>query len=491
MNDNFPIKIDSYLLGETLGGGSFGKVKVAKNMNTGHFVAIKMINRQKIKVLDVVNKVRREIQLLKLLNHPHVIKLYQVISSPTHFFMITEYASGGELFDFVVRNGALAENVSRKFLQQIISGIDYCHRHMIVHRDLKPENILLDQYLNIKIADFGLSNIMVDGQFLKTSCGSPNYAAPEVISGKLYVGPEVDVWSCGVILYVLLCGCLPFDDQNISNLFRKIKLGNFNIPSFLSEDAINLIKSMLNVDPVNRAKICDIKSNGWFGLDLPEGKFPNLERNYLEIDDDIVSEVCEKYFASHDEVLLALNKGDRFDKLVIGYNLIFDSRRLCCLESSDTVSLKVNNDLSKLSKNEHLNVDKFNNSNLMKHTIFSSNKRQKWHLGIRSQSKPVDIFVEILKSLQKLKYSWKVVNKFSLRVKAFVNNENTIKIGLNMYQVDVKMFLLDFTLLSFDCTNNEKSEKSEKSEKPGTLPNSYRTLDFLVVASKIITSLAY
>lgn len=220
------VKIGHYTLGNTLGTGTFGKVKIGEHQLTKHKVAVKILNRQKIRTLDVVGKIRREIQNLKLFRHPHIIKLYQVISTPTDIFMIMEYVSGGELFDYIVKNGKLQEHEARRFFQQIISGVDYCHRHMIVHRDLKPENLLLDQNRHVKIADFGLSNMMLDGEFLRTSCGSPNYAAPEVISGKLYAGPEVDIWSCGVILYALLCGTLPFDDEHVPTLFRKIKSGN-------------------------------------------------------------------------------------------------------------------------------------------------------------------------------------------------------------------------------------------------------------------------
>ena len=174
------VKIGHYILGETLGIGTFGKVKVGFHQLTGHKVAVKILNRQKIKNLDVVGKIRREIQNLKLFRHPHIIKLYQVISTPTDIFMVMEYVSGGELFDYIVKHGKLKEEDARRFFQQIISGVDYCHRHNVVHRDLKPENLLLDQSLNVKIADFGLSNMMTDGEFLRTSCGSPNYAAPEV-----------------------------------------------------------------------------------------------------------------------------------------------------------------------------------------------------------------------------------------------------------------------------------------------------------------------
>ncbi len=146
---------------------------------------------------------------------------YEVISTPSDIIIVLEYA-GGELFNYIVANGRMDEPQARRFFQQLISGIEYSHHLKIVHRDLKPENVLLDDDLNVKIADFGLSNEIKDGDFLKTSCGSPNYAAPEVIRGGLYTGPEIDVWSCGVILYVMLCGRLPFEDDDVQTLFSKI-----------------------------------------------------------------------------------------------------------------------------------------------------------------------------------------------------------------------------------------------------------------------------
>jgi carbon catabolite-derepressing protein kinase len=182
--------------------------------------------------------------------------------------MVLEYAEK-ELFDYLVKRGKCNDDEARKFFQQIICAVEYCHRHKIVHRDLKPENLLIDSEKNVKIADFGLSNIMTDGNFLKTSCGSPNYAAPEVISGKLYAGPEVDVWSCGVILYVLLVGRLPFDDDYIPALFKKIAAGNFHMPSYISSGAARLIKAMLQVHPVHRIGIPEIRQDPWFLKDLP------------------------------------------------------------------------------------------------------------------------------------------------------------------------------------------------------------------------------
>lgn len=193
---------------------------------------------------------------------------FTVIATKTDIVMVLEYAER-ELFDYLVKRGKCNDSEARKFFQQIICSVEYCHRHKIVHRDLKPENLLIDRDKNVKIADFGLSNIMTDGNFLKTSCGSPNYAAPEVISGKLYAGPEVDVWSCGVILYVLLVGRLPFDDDYIPALFKKIAAGNFHMPSYISSGAARLIKAMLQVHPVHRITIPEIRHDPWFRKDLP------------------------------------------------------------------------------------------------------------------------------------------------------------------------------------------------------------------------------
>ncbi|ETM52793.1 CAMK/CAMKL/AMPK protein kinase, partial [Phytophthora nicotianae] len=266
---DIPIQLGHYRLGKTLGIGSFGKVKLAEHDITGHKVAIKILNRNKIRSLDMSEKVRREITLLRKMRHPHIIRLYEVIDTPTDIFMVLEYIAGGELFDYIVSKGRLAPEEARHFFHQIISGVEYCHFHRIVHRDLKPENLLLDADNNIKIADFGLSNSMEDGDFLRTSCGSPNYAAPEVISGSLYAGPEVDVWSCGVILYALLCGSLPFDDESIPNLFKKIRGGMYSLPSHLSEMARDLIPRMLVVDPMKRITIPEIRQHPWFQIDLP------------------------------------------------------------------------------------------------------------------------------------------------------------------------------------------------------------------------------
>lgn len=269
-------RLAQYVIERTLGEGSFGKVKLATHKVSGQKVALKIISKTKLVTSDMTGRIDREIQYLQLLRHPHIIKLYTVVVTPKEIIMVLEYA-GGELFDYIVNHGKMAEDKARKFFQQIVCAVEYCHRHKIVHRDLKPENLLLDDSLNVKIADFGLSNIMTDGNFLKTSCGSPNYAAPEVISGKLYAGPEVDVWSCGVILYVLLTGRLPFDDEYIPALFRKIAQGNYQMPNYISSGAARLIRRMLQVNPVNRITVQEIRQDPWFVKDLADYLQPPVE----------------------------------------------------------------------------------------------------------------------------------------------------------------------------------------------------------------------
>ncbi|SMN17854.1 similar to Saccharomyces cerevisiae YDR477W SNF1 AMP-activated serine/threonine protein kinase found in a complex containing Snf4p and members of the Sip1p/Sip2p/Gal83p family [Maudiozyma saulgeensis] len=261
-------RFGSYQIVKTLGTGSFGKVKLAYHITSGQKVALKIINKKILSRRDMQGRIEREISYLRLLRHPHIIKLYDVIKSNDEIIIVLEYAQH-ELFEYITQHGRLSEDEARHFFQEIISAVEYCHRHKVVHRDLKPENLLLDKHYRVKITDFGLSNIMTDGNFLKTSCGSPNYAAPEIIGGKLYAGPEVDVWSCGVILYVLLCHRLPFDDESLPKLFKNINNGIYALPNFLSPGAASLIKRMLIVNPLGRISIQEIMQDEWFKKDIP------------------------------------------------------------------------------------------------------------------------------------------------------------------------------------------------------------------------------
>lgn len=320
-------QIGPLIILKTLGEGSFGKVKLAVHSETKQKYALKFISRQLLKKPDMSSRVDREIAYLKLLRHPHIIKLYDVIPTPTDLIMVIEYA-GRELFDYIVQNGKMDENSARRFFQQIICAVEYCHRHKIVHRDLKPENLLLDDNLNVKIADFGLSNLMTDGNFLKTSCGSPNYAAPEVINGKLYAGPEVDIWSCGVILYVTLVGRLPFDDEYIPALFKKISNGTYSIPQWLSPGPANLLKRMLVVDSLKRITMHEIKADSWFQQDLPD-YLRVFDENFetTEIDQNAVNKLSQKFQISNESVVEAISSTSPND-VKDAYQIIVENQAL-------------------------------------------------------------------------------------------------------------------------------------------------------------------
>lgn len=500
------VRIGNYYLGDTIGKGTFGKVKHAVHVKTGNRVAIKILNRQKIKSLDVAGKIRREIQNLKLFRHPHIIKLYQVISTPTDIFMVMEFVSGGELFEYIINHGKLKEDEARRFFQQIISGVDYCHRHMIVHRDLKPENLLLDSQRNVKIADFGLSNMMKDGDFLSTSCGSPNYAAPEVISGSMYAGPEVDIWSCGVILYALLCGTLPFDDEHVPSLFVKIKKGVFTIPEYLNRSVVSLLCHMLQVKPMKRATVDDIKEHEWFSQDLPGYLFPEpVEQDTSLIDQHVIDLVCSKFSVEKEEVHSALLSSDPQNQLVIAYHLLLDNRRLDDDIQEEEDKAAVRRDFYAMSVSGQpqqpqqqiprspqppggspassdppvrTHPERIPPMRLDPPSTggdpgsgrqsggASSGKRARWHLGIRSQSRPNDIMHEVYRSMKHLGFMWKTLNSFSVHVKRL--NPMTgryAKMALQLYQVDAHSYLLDFK--SIPSTEVQESRDRVSDTTPG------------------------
>ncbi|XP_023230020.1 serine/threonine-protein kinase SIK2-like isoform X4 [Centruroides sculpturatus] len=261
-----PIRVGLYDVGKTIGKGNFAVVKLAKHRITKTEVAIKIIDKTQLDRANLV-KVYREIQIMKLLSHPHIIKLYQVMETKNMIYLVSEYASGGEIFDYIATHGRMTETKARQRFWQILSAVQYCHNRRIVHRDLKAENLLLDSNMNVKIADFGFSNFYSVTQQLATWCGSPPYAAPEVFEGKKYVGPEIDVWSLGVVLYVLVCGALPFDGSNLPALREKVLSGRFRVPYFMSSECEHLIRKMLTVDPVKRYTIDQVKHHIWMTSD--------------------------------------------------------------------------------------------------------------------------------------------------------------------------------------------------------------------------------
>jgi len=295
--------IGQFILQEKLGEGTFGVVRMGTHILTGEKVAVKIL--EKIRILEQADKTRveREIKILKNLRHNNIVQLYSVIQTVTTIYLIMEYANGKELFDYIVLKKRLHEGEACKFFQQILSGIEYLHKLRIVHRDLKPENLLLDNKKDIKIVDFGLSNIYGKGELLKTACGSPCYAAPEMIGGKKYSGVMVDIWSSGIILFAMLCGYLPFEDTNSEALYKKITEGKFSIPNMVSDAAKDLIRKILNTDPNKRYTIQQIKAHPWFNIINPcvntnEGLLMNV--NVIPIDESLIKKMEEYDFKSQE-----------------------------------------------------------------------------------------------------------------------------------------------------------------------------------------------
>jgi len=342
------------------------------------------------------------------------------------------------LFDYIVAQGRLEEQEARVLFQQIVSGVDYCHQHMVVHRDLKPENLLLDAENNIKIADFGLSTTMRDGLFLKTSCGSPNYAAPEVISGNLYAGPEVDVWSCGVILYAILCGSLPFDDENIRSLFRKIRGGIYKIPSHVTKGARDLISRMLIVDPLRRCHVDDIRKHPWFQDQLPKYLAVSAQEMIEQTVDDNVLLAVDRLGFPRNRVLHALSMGEELltsrdmaqyveeRDMAVTYNLLLDAQRKKerkrgkkddrgRKKPTTTPTPPIQDSKDPRYLQEELRGALVKIDMAMKITYPSHSGR--WILGKWTKTEPHAIMNEVYRILKHLDFEWKGLTTFLIKAR--------------------------------------------------------------------------
>ncbi|CAH8349964.1 unnamed protein product [Eruca vesicaria subsp. sativa] len=319
-------RVGKYELGRTLGEGTFAKVKFARNVIDGKNVAIKIIDKEKVFRNKMITQIKREISTMKLIKHPNVIRMLEVMASKTKIYFVLEFVTGGELFDKIASKGRLKEDGARNYFQQLINAVDYCHSRGVYHRDLKPENLLLDANGNLKVSDFGLSalpqQVREDG-LLHTTCGTPNYVAPEVINNKGYDGAKADLWSCGVILFVLMAGYLPFEDSNLASLYKKIFKAEFNCPHWFSASAKKLIKRILDPNPATRITFAEVIENEWFNKGY---KAPKYENANVSLDD--VDAIFDESGESQNLVVERREEGLRTPVTMNAFELISASKGL-------------------------------------------------------------------------------------------------------------------------------------------------------------------
>ncbi|KAB2067442.1 hypothetical protein ERO13_A09G213644v2 [Gossypium hirsutum] len=308
-----------YELGKLLGCGAFAKVYHARDVDSGQSVAIKAVSKKKVLKGGFMAHVKREIAIMRRLRHPNIVKLIEVLATKTKVYFVMEFAKGGELFTRISK-GRFSEDLSRRYFQQLISAVRFCHSRGVFHRDLKPENLLLDENWNLKITDFGLSavtdQIRPDG-LLHTLCGTPAYVAPEILAKKGYDGAKIDVWSCGIVLYVLHAGYLPFNDPNLMVMYRRIYKGEFRFPKWTSPDLRRFLSRLLDTNPETRITVDEIITDPWFKKGYKETKF-NAED--FELKGDIQSTKCLNAFH-----IISFSTG--FDLSGLFNNADFSARR--------------------------------------------------------------------------------------------------------------------------------------------------------------------
>ncbi|XP_014066154.1 MAP/microtubule affinity-regulating kinase 3 isoform X9 [Salmo salar] len=380
--------VGNYRLLKTIGKGNFAKVKLARHILTGREVAIKIIDKTQLNP-NSLQKLFREVRIMKILNHPNIVKLFEVIETERTLYLVMEYASGGEVFDYLVAHGRMKEKEARAKFRQIVSAVQYCHQKHIVHRDLKAENLLLDADMNIKIADFGFSNEFTMGNKLDTFCGSPPYAAPELFQGKKYDGPEVDVWSLGVILYTLVSGSLPFDGQNLKELRERVLRGKYRIPFYMSTDCENLLKRFLVLNPAKRGTLevredseNQIMKDRWINAGSEEDELKPFVEPEQDITDQKRIDVMVGMGFSPEDIQESLAKM-KYDEITATYLLL--GRKSSELEPSVSTSSS-NLSLAKPRPTSELNGQ--SPSHLKVQRSVSSNQKQRRYSDQVGQNVP-------------------------------------------------------------------------------------------------------
>lgn len=375
------ILMGRYELGRLLGKGTFAKVYYARNLKTGESVAIKAMDKEKILKVGMIDQIKREVSIMRLVRHPNIVRLYEVMASKTKIYFVMEYVKGGELFNRVADNGKLKEEEARKYFQQLISAVDFCHSRGVYHRDLKPENLLLDDNGNVKVSDFGLSALpeqfRKDG-LLHTACGTPAYVAPEVITKKGYDGAMADIWSCGVILFVLMAGYLPFQDANLMMMYKKIHKGDYKCPAWFSSEVRRLVLRLLDPNPRTRITVPQLMEVPWFRRDF---KRPQTDGDFPV---DLLDDVDSAFFVPKPACLNAFD----IISLSPGFNLsgLFKDNAMKQEEESRFTSTQpASSIMSKLEEIASLFRFSFKKSKDFKMKLQGSEQGRKGHLSIDAE----------------------------------------------------------------------------------------------------------
>lgn len=375
-----------YELGKLLGCGAFAKVYHARDVLNGRSVAVKVINKNKIMSSNLVSNIKREISIMRRLNHPHIVKLYEVLATKSKIYCVMEFVKGGELFAKIAK-GRFSEDLSRKYFQQLISAVGYCHSRGVFHRDLKPENLLLDENGNLKVSDFGLSavkdQIRTDG-LLHTLCGTPAYVAPEILSKKGYDGAKVDLWSCGVILFVLTAGYLPFNDPNLMSMYKKIYKGEFRCPKWMSSDLRRLLSRLLDTNPETRITVDQIIHDPWFKKGgLKELRFYDSDYYDGIVDDSTKDEGQERGSNLNAFDIIAFSAGlDLSGLLDDSYDSVNNGERFVSRDSPEKLIERV----EEFAKAENLKVK----------------KKKEWGLGLEGYNGNLLLGVDVFRLTDEL-----------------------------------------------------------------------------------------
>ena len=376
---NVTISDIHYKIIRKLGEGMFSTVKLASHSLTGEKVAIKILEKTKVTKLEEKERINRELAIMRKLNHYNIVKLYQIVETKLTIYLIQENVQGKEFMEYLNKKGKLKEVEACKFFHQIISGLEYIHQCGIAHRDFKPENILItNDETVLKIIDFGLSNMYKNNELLKTACGSPCYAPPEMIKEESYDGAKSDIWSSGIILYLMLCGKLPFYHEQNEIMYEKILSGKFEHPNYLSDNAKDILDKIIEVDPKKRLNFEEIKSHPWFNI---------IDKNYLihkgiNVNEDIIP-VDEEIIQNMEKI--------GFNKMEVRFNIIKNFHNKITTVYDLFLKIKIDSGRKSIADMHSDLYDEYINNKENKISFYGSLEKALKHRICEDKTSPINI----------------------------------------------------------------------------------------------------